>query len=134
MILSLCSSVRQALPGRFYTLQLGRRLSEDVWKFSLLIPLFLAPEHIIDFQERAIGAPLIEVVAHGAGGRKVVRDQTPLAAGAVDIHQGIDHAPQIDRPRPSRTFLRADDWVNQGPLLVGQVGQVTHRYTPLIAF
>ena len=81
-----------------------------------------------DLLPGAIVAPLGEVFVDGALGRQVVRQHVPLAAGAIDVEDRVDHFPEINLARPSHLGdgdQRPDDF----PLRVGQVAGVglTHR-------
>ena len=70
-----------------------------------------------------------EVVVDGALGRQVVREHVPLAAGTVEVEDGVDHFPHLDLPRPSHPVDR-DQRLDDGPLGVGQVGGIglTHLW------
>src|SRR5215212_7094001 len=83
----------------------------------------------MDFQHRSIFIPFVEVIANGTGGRKVARDQAPLAAGSILIHQCIDNASQIDLTWSTGALLFWNNRFNKRPLCVSQVGRVTHRNT-----
>ena len=50
----------------------------------------LPPQGVHDRLPGAVVAPLAEVVVDGALGREVVRQHVPLAAGAVDVEDGVE--------------------------------------------
>jgi len=79
----------------------------------------------MDAIERAVPAPQAEVVMHGASGRQVLGQRAPLAAGAQDVHQTVDHLAQIDRPLAAAGLARRDQRRDQRPFLIGQIARIT---------
>ncbi len=68
------------------------------------------------------------MVVDGALGRQVVRQHIPLAAGAVEVEDSVEHLTHVDLPGPA-DFVDGDQRLDDGPLLIGQVRGVglTHR-------
>src|SRR5689334_21563385 len=93
-----------------------------------------APQAVVDFEHRAIVVPFIEVIADGARWREVEWDQAPLTASAILIHQGVNHTSQTDSAATARAFLGRKNRFNKRPLRVGQIGQVAHHTTLVLAF
>ena len=60
--------------------------------------------------------------------REVVREHVPLAAGAGQVEDGVEDLPHVDLAGPP-DVEDGDQRLDDGPLLVGQVGGVglTHR-------
>ncbi|MBV8074794.1 MAG: recombinase family protein, partial [Planctomycetaceae bacterium] len=88
----------------------------------------LPTQGVEDLLPGAVGLPLGEVVGNGALGRQVVGEQIPLAAAAVEVEDGVEHLPHVDRAGPA-DGVDGDQGRDDFPLLVGQVGGVglTHR-------
>jgi hypothetical protein len=78
----------------------------------------------MDAIQRPIVVPQGEVAMHRAAGRKVLRKSAPLAAGAQDIHQAIDHVPHGDRALAAAPLRRRDQRFHKRPFLVGQVARI----------
>jgi hypothetical protein len=81
------------------------------------------PQGVVDPLLGAVVPPLGEVVVDGALGRQVVRQHVPLAAGAVEIEQGVEHLPHVVSPGPA-DLLDGDQRLDDRPLLVAEVGGV----------
>lgn len=72
----------------------------------------------------AIERPVVEVVAHGIPIWKVRRQESPGAASAVQIEEGIDYVPQIDGRGTAHPPFPFDDGPDQLPLVVSQISRV----------
>lgn len=74
--------------------------------------------------ERAVPVPQIKIIVQRRAWRQVLRDRTPLAAGAQDVHQAVDDLTQLHRS----LVAAAPGWWNvrrdQRPFLVGQVRRI----------
>ena len=55
-------------------------------------------ERVMDLLQRAVVAPQAKVVIHRAAWRQILRNVTPLASGAQDIHDAFHHVAHIDAP------------------------------------
>jgi len=88
----------------------------------------LPAEGVEDLLPGPVVPPLGEVVVHRALGRQVVGQHVPLAAGAADVEDGIEHLPHVDRPWPP-DLRDGDQGLHDLPLFGGKVGGVglTHR-------
>ena len=61
----------------------------------------------MDAPQRAISLPQVEIIMQRAARRQVLRDRPPLAAGAEDGHQPVDHRAHVDRPLAAAALRRA---------------------------
>ena len=57
--------------------------------------------------------------------RKVVRQHSPRAAGADEIHHGVDNLPQIGSPGPAAGLGRWQERLGQVPLFICQIAWIT---------
>ena len=95
-------------------------------------------ERMMDAIERAVPAPQAEVIVHGASRRQVLGQRAPLAAGAQDVHQPVDHLAQIDRPLAAAALAgwgqtaKRTDGLDMQPFLVGQVARMA-QLVPVVA-
>ena len=78
-------------------------------------------EGVVDAVQRSIPAPAIEVVVYCAARGQVLGDRAPLATGAEDVHQAVDHLAQVDRPLIAARFGRRDQRTDLRPFFIGQV-------------
>src|SRR5438874_770014 len=62
-------------------------------------PPDLLAESIVDRLPSAVLAPLIVLLEDRAFGGKLPREHRPLAAGAGDVEDGVEHLPQVGRAR-----------------------------------
>src|SRR5271157_1673031 len=65
-------------------------------------------EGVLDAVQRSIPAPAIEIVVYCAARGQILGDCAPLAAGAEDVHQAVDHLAQVDRALIATRFGRWD--------------------------
>src|SRR3954451_3974701 len=63
---------------------------------SLLAALDI--ECMVNALQCTVPIPQPEVIVHRAAGRQTLWQCSPLAAGAQDIHDAIDHFANVDRP------------------------------------
>src|SRR5262252_8991173 len=83
--------------------------------------------------QRAVIAPSVEVVVHGALGRQILRDRVPLAACAENIHDAVDNFADVHRPLVATTLGRWDFRFELRPVFVGQVTLVAQAATVVAA-
>src|SRR5262249_50347843 len=57
-------------------------------------------------------------------GREVVRQQAPLAAGADQVEDGVEHLAQFGR-RPAGALGPGEERLDEGELVIGQVSVIT---------
>ena len=75
--------------------------------------------------ERTVVLPAAEVVVHRAAWRQVLRDRTPLTAGAQHIHQAVHDLTDVHSPLVAASLGARDLHLGQRPFLIGQVAGVT---------
>src|SRR4029077_18205912 len=68
--------------------------------------------------------PRPEIVIHGAPGWKLPRKKTPLAAGAQQIENRVDHSTNIGCARPTAGLRCRQKWGEQCPCCVAHVGGI----------
>src|SRR5262249_46515177 len=91
----------------------------------------LRAEQVVDPVQGAVPAPLVEVPPDGALGGQVAGQVAPLAAGAEDVEDGMDDVPQVGRAGPAAGSGGREEWLDQGPLVVGDVtGVMVRSHTP----
>ena len=78
----------------------------------------------MDFHQRAIVVPKVQIVVQRALRRQILRDIPPLAAGAEHIHDPVDELAFVLLPLASATFGRRDQWRDERPLVIGQIARV----------
>ncbi len=81
---------------------------------------------MIDAVQRAVPVPEAEVIMHGASGRQVFRQRTPLAAGAQYVHHGVEHLAHVDAPLAAAPLGGRNKRLDMRPFLVGQVAGIAH--------
>ena len=79
----------------------------------------------MDAVQRAVLVPSAKIIVHRAARRQVLRQRSPLAASAENIHDSIDHAPLVHRPLVAARLRSRDQWRNERPLRVRQVARVS---------
>src|SRR5262249_22384141 len=79
---------------------------DDGGRFTLtpLLKTHGTAQAIVDFEHGAVVVPFVEIVANGPRWWEVARNVAPLTAGAVLIHQSVNHAPQADGSTPTTAF------------------------------
>ena len=78
----------------------------------------------MDFVQRTIPVPQAEVAIDRAARGQVLADVAPLAAGAQHIHEAVDHLAHLHRALPATTLGRWDQWLDQQPLVIGQIAWI----------
>src|SRR5215471_291235 len=84
----------------------------------------LLAEPVHDFLPGAVFLPGNEVIPDGTLGCQIVRQIVPLAAGTGLIHQRVDHLTQVHLARSAAGLGRRKQFLDQIPLLVGQVRSI----------
>ncbi len=79
----------------------------------------------MDAIERAVVGPAAEIVVHRAARRQILRQRSPLAAGAQEVHQTVDNSALVDRALVAAAFGGWDQRLDPVPLIVGQVAGIT---------
>src|SRR6476620_8121885 len=69
---------------------------------SLLAALHV--ERVVDAIERAVPGPKLEVAVHRRARSQILRKGSPLAAGAEDVHQAVDHLAHVHRTLVAAAF------------------------------
>src|ERR1700712_2116645 len=82
-------------------------------------------KRVVDAIERAVVGPAAEVVVHRAARRQILRQRSPLAAGAQEVHQTVDNSALVDRALVAAAFGGWDQRLDPVPLIVGQVAGIT---------
>lgn len=85
---------------------------------------YLCPQCVMDTLPCTIIAPLPKVVVDALPLGKLSRKQSPLDAPHCDVQHAVDDLPHIQRARSSTRFCRWDQWLDNIPLAVGQIGWV----------
>ena len=86
----------------------------------------------MDAIQRPIVVPQDEVAMDRAAGRKILGNGAPLAAGAQNIHQAIDHFPHVDGSLAAAPLRRRDQRFDQRPFRVGQVARIAKMATVIV--
>src|SRR5689334_10901098 len=74
--------------------------------------------------QRAVADPPLEIIMHGALGRQILGDCTPLAAGAEDIHNPVNHFANVNRSLVAARLGRRDYRPDFGPLRIRQIARI----------
>src|SRR6202030_1949031 len=78
-------------------------------------------EFIMNSQQRPVVIPALEVVEQGTPRRQVPGELAPLAPGAQNVQQAIQHLAFIDLAPAAAALGWRDEGFHMPPLLVGQV-------------
>src|SRR3954465_9243112 len=78
---------------------------------------------VVNCFQRAIVPPFIEVAPHGAFGREILGEITPLAAGPHEIQNGVHDVAHGGLARATSRIDR-DDGLDERPLAIGQVTRI----------
>ena len=79
---------------------------------------------VVQAVQRAVPPPAPEIAEDGALGRELLGQQRPLAAGAQQVEDRVQHRLQVGPARPTDAARRRQARRDQGELGVGQVGCV----------
>jgi hypothetical protein len=74
--------------------------------------------------KQAVVAPVIEIALCRGERRKLLRQHSPLTAGARDIQDRIEYAAQLGRARPAQTLGCRHVRLNQCPFRIRQIACV----------
>jgi hypothetical protein len=78
----------------------------------------------MDAIEHAVAAPFPEVVVDRGVRRKILRQLPPLAAGAVDIANGVEDLAHVGLAAASTRARRRDHRRDDRPLLVTDIARI----------
>src|SRR5262249_17448807 len=79
---------------------------------------------LVDAVPGAVVAPASVPGVDRGPGREVVRQQAPLAAGADQVEDGVEHLAQFGR-RPAGALGPGEERLDEGELVIGQVSVIT---------
>ena len=79
----------------------------------------------MDAIERAVPTPQIKIIIQGRAGRQVFRDRPPLATGAQDVHQPVDHLAHDDMTPVPTALGRRNERLHKRPFLVRRIARIT---------
>ena len=85
----------------------------------------------------SIVTPGSEVVVDRALGQQIMRQQVPLAPGAIEVDDRVDYLSHVHPPRPTSALGRGNERFQNRPLFVGEIRRIRlpcrslHAYTPL---
>src|SRR5271166_2062938 len=118
-VIAMRIDVGAALFGAFDALGIDDRCGRTVLTRGSLAAF--DAEGVVDAVQRSIPAPAIEIVVYCAARGQILGDCAPLAAGAEDVHQAVDHLAQVDRALIATRFGRWDQRSDLRPFFIGQV-------------
>jgi len=82
---------------------------------------------VVNAQPQAVATPTREIGGHGAPRREVVRQLPPLAAGALQVEDGVENTAVI-QAASSATFVGfGQQGLNQGPLGIREIAGIGWR-------
>lgn len=79
--------------------------------------------------QRAVVAPSVKVVVHGALRRQILRDRVPLAACAENVHDAVYNFADVHGPLVATPLGRWNLRLDLSPLLVAQITLITEVAT-----
>ena len=83
--------------------------------FAFAVLPALQIQRVMDAIERSVVAPQIEIVEQRAARRQVLRDCSPLASRAQNIHDPVHHFAHVDRALVAAGLRWRDQWCNVPP-------------------
>src|ERR1700751_2550692 len=99
---------------------------------AALRPAGAPQENVVEPQPHLTGAPGIEVALHRSVGRKLLGQQTPLAAGLGQIEYRIDHRTYWRRAWPAALGRWGKLNCYHRPLAVGRIACITQPVPPIL--
>src|SRR5690606_15183288 len=85
-------------------------------------------EGVVDASERTVVAPPGEVGVDGLPVGEVAGEVAPRARALVEVEDGVEDAAEADGAVAAPGALQGEEGLDEGPLLVGEVGGVPlHR-------
>jgi hypothetical protein len=78
----------------------------------------------MDAIKHAVAAPFPEVVVNRGVRRKILRQLPPLAAGAIDVANGVENLAHVGRAAASARTRRGEHRLDDRPLLVADVARI----------
>jgi len=128
----LLPSVLPAVPSLFHSFDGltvdAARTGSGIASFGLV---HLGPQGLVDAFQGAILPPPTEIVVNGSPRGEVVGQHPPGTAAAQHIQEGIDDRPQVDGAGSASRFGGRQQGLQQGPLLVLQIGRVVLSFHKL---
>jgi Peptidase A4 family len=80
---------------------------------------------VVDAIQRAIVAPQVEIIKKRAARWQVLRDRTPLAPRAQNIHDPVYHFAHIDVALVAAALGWRDQQLDKRPFIVGQITRIS---------
>src|SRR3984957_10397410 len=81
-------------------------------------------ERFVKAIERAVIAPQVEIIVECRARRQVLRDRSPLASRAQNIHQPVDHFALINMASVATASGRRDHRRHMSPLGIRQIARI----------
>jgi hypothetical protein len=79
----------------------------------------------------ACTAPGPEIMVDRLVGRKLFREQAPLAAAPQHVEDGMDHLAHVGRARATTALGRGNERCQEGPFRLGEIrGRALHQPVP----
>ena len=78
----------------------------------------------MDAIEHAVAAPFPEVVVDRGMRRKILRQLPPLAAGAIDVANGVEDLAHVSRAAASTRARWREHRLDDRPLLVADIARI----------
>ena len=78
----------------------------------------------MDANQRAIPVPQAEIIMHGTSGGQVLGKIAPLAVGAQNVHNAVDHFADIDAPFAAAGLARRDQRLDMCSFRIAQVTRI----------
>jgi len=91
---------------------------------TTILQAYLNMEAIMNLLPCAIASILTEVIVNGGPWSEVVRQHPPRTTATGHIQNSVDDPPEINRTRTSTRFSFRQQWHDQLPLAIRQVGRV----------
>src|SRR4029077_357939 len=91
---------------------------------SALLPTFHI-KRVVDAIQRAVVAPQVEIIKKRAARWQGLRDCTPLASRAQDIHDPVYHFAHVDEAVDAAALAWRDQQLDKRPFIVGQITRIS---------
>ena len=86
----------------------------------------------MDAIEGTVAAKAVEIIVKRRARRQVLRNGAPLAAGAEDVHQAVDHLVLVDMASVAAALGRRNERLDMRPFRVSQIARITQS-TAIVA-
>src|SRR5450755_1870054 len=90
----------------------------------VLLPTFHI-KRVVDTIQRAVVAPQVEIIKQRAARWQVLRDCTPLASRAQNIHDPVHHFAHVDVALVAAALGWRDQQFDMRPFIVGQITRIS---------